>query len=62
MNTVLCKCVYNTKKYCMNWDGRGNPRDLQEEIILAMDNHCPPNKKECSFLVTPKPSPALKAK
>ena len=62
MNTVLCKCVHISKKYCMNWDGRGSPQDLEMQIQRKMDNHCPPNKKVCQFLVSPKPSPEVKAK
>ena len=59
--TIIAKCKRNTKKYCNNWDGKGNPQlleDFREHIFLGQ---CPQDKGTCPFLVTPKPSPKLKA-
>ena len=63
MSIVVAKCRYNTKRYCKNWDGRGEPQILglsDGGDIFA--GQCPANKKTCQFLVTPKPSPVLRAR
>lgn len=57
--TVIAICKHNTKKYCKNWDGKGDPQ-LLEDIDHLFLGQCPASKKDCSFLVTPKPSPELR--
>jgi len=63
MSTVVAKCRHNPKKYCKNWDGKGEPRDLGlSDIADIFAGECPANKSKCEFLVTTKPSPELKAR
>jgi len=63
MSFVVAKCKHSTKKYCKNWDGKGNQQVFVELSGVASDQiQCPPNRSKCSFMVTPTPSPILKAK
>jgi len=55
MNPVVCKCLCDPEKYCKNWDGKGDVHQVEKDM------QCPKNTRECQFLVTPKPSPMLKA-
>lgn len=60
---IVATCRHNAKRYCKNWDGKGEPKGLGlSDIGDIFAGQCPANKKACQFLVTPKPSPVLRAK
>ena len=56
MSVVIAKCKHNPKRYCKNWDGKGNYTALEDPITKLFAGNCPSNKSKCEFLVTPKPS------
>ncbi|MCJ7791218.1 MAG: hypothetical protein MUP49_02210 [Dehalococcoidia bacterium] len=57
--TIIPKCRADNKKYCNNWDGKGDVNKLTNGGVF--DGECPTGKNPCPFKVTPKPSPELKA-
>jgi len=63
MSFVVAKCKHNPKKYCKNWDGKGDTNLLVSiEDGGIFKGECPDSDKtKCPFLVTPRPSPVLKA-
>lgn len=62
MSVVVAKCKQNPKKYCKNWDGKSDSQLLEDALNGGVfKGECPSNRTKCPFLVTPKPSPELKA-
>ena len=69
--TVMARCKHDGKKYCKNWDGKGNICDHKDLIPEKTEScrdfdgefngQCPSNIKTCEFKVTPTPSPKLGA-
>ena len=60
MSFVIGKCRRNPEKYCKNWNGKGDTNSFVD-VSGVFEGQCPTSKEQCEFLVTPKPSPKLKA-